>query len=321
MPAVFPTFDPVSPQALAISHLLIALLIIMGGVFLLVAVWIVVNIVRFRARPNTPEPAQYYGSTRLEIIWTVVPALLLVVIFGITLRTMGEADPPIFAPDASAAVRQQQRTPDLTIVGHQFFWEIRYPQGFITDDELHLPVGKRLYVQLQSVDVVHSFWLPQVAGKVDVVPGQLNYIWLEADKPGTYIGQCAEFCGTAHAWMRIVAIAQSPADYAAWLQQQAQPAKEPTSGAAAAGYQLFMNGTCRNCHAIAGTPAGSDIGPNLTHFASRTILGGGVLTNTPANLRAWLTDPQAVKPGNNMPDFYLNSQQVSLLAAYLETLK
>jgi len=319
--SVFPTFDPVSPQALAISHLLVTLLIVMGGVFVLVAIWMMLNIVRFRARPNMPEPAQYYGSTKLEIAWTIVPALLLVVVFGVTVRTMAEADPPAFAADASAGVAQQQKSPDLTIIGHQYFWEIRYPQGFITDNEVHLPVGKRLYVELQSVDVVHSFWLPQLAGKVDVVPGQLNYIWLEADKAGQYLGQCAEFCGTAHAWMRIVAIAQPPAAYDAWLQQQRQPASRPAAGAAAAGYQLFMASTCRNCHAIAGSPASADIGPNLTHFAGRGILGGGVLTNTPANLTTWLTNPQAVKPGNKMPNFNLNSQQVSLLAVYLETLR
>lgn len=317
----FPTFNPVSPQALAISHLLIALLIIMGGVFILVAVWMMLNIVRFRARPNTPEPAQYYGSTKLEIAWTIAPALLLVVIFAFTVRTMAEADPPAPVTAAAPGQPEQAKSPDLTIVGHQFFWEIRYPQGFVTDDELHLPVGKRLYVELQSVDVVHSFWLPQLAGKVDVVPGQLNYIWLEADKPGRYIGQCAEFCGTAHAWMQIVAIAQPPAEYAAWLLKQEQPASQPATGQAAAGYQLFMGGTCRNCHAIIGSPAGADIGPNLTHFASRSILGGGVLPNTPVNLITWLTNPQAVKPGNNMPNFGLTGQQVSLLTAYLETLR
>ncbi|HEY8744719.1 MAG TPA: c-type cytochrome, partial [Chloroflexota bacterium] len=174
---------------------------------------------------------------------------------------------------------------------------------------------------LQSVDVVHSFWLPQLAGKVDVIPGQLNYIWLEADRPGQYSGQCAEFCGTAHAWMKIIAIAQSPADYTAWLQQQQLPAQQPAAGDAAAGYQLFMNGTCRNCHAISGSPADADIGPNLTHFASQSVLAGGELTNTPANLKRWLTAPQAIKPGNHMPNFDLSSQQVNLLTAYLESLR
>lgn len=318
----FETLTPVSPQALAIAHLFVALLIIMGAVFLLVAVWLIVNIVRFRARPGMPEPEQNYGNTKAEYVFIGVPTLLLVVIFGITVRTMGEADPPIFAQDASAAVKAQASRPDIIVIGHQFYWEVKYPGTNVdTANQLHLPVGRPMRVELLSDDVIHSLSIPQLNGHTDVIPGQVNYMWLEADKAGIYDGRCQEYCGTAHAWMEIQAIAQPPAQFNAWLKQQEQPATRPTSGMAAAGYQLFMGGTCRNCHAIAGTPATADIGPNLTHFASRSIIAGGVLTNTPPNLARWLANPQAVKPGNHMPDFSLTGRQVQILSAYLETLR
>lgn len=317
-----PTLDPVSPQALAIAHLFVAILIIMGGVFLIVGVWLIVNIVSFRARPGTPDPPQYYGSAKLERLWTAIPALLLVVIFGITVQTMGLADPPIFAANATAAELQQTASPDIVVIGHQFFWEVRYPKaGVVTDNELHLPVGRRLHVQLRSADVIHSLALPQLNGHTDLIPGQINDIWLEADRPGVYLGHCQEFCGTSHAWMLIQAVAQPPAQYDAWLRQQQQAAKTPAGGDALAGYQLFMGGTCRDCHAIAGTPANANVGPNLTHFASRGILGGGVLDNNAQNVARWLTDPQAVKPGNHMPDFQLSADQVRVLTAYMESLR
>jgi cytochrome c oxidase subunit 2 len=318
----FETLDPVSPQALAIAHLFMALLLIMAGVFLLVAAWLVVNIVRFRARPGMPDPEQYYGTPRAEFFFIGIPALLVVVIFGVTLRTMGEADPPIFAGDVSAPVKTQASRPDIIVIGHQFYWEIKYPGTTVdTANELHLPVGRPMRVELQSVDVIHSLSIPQLNGHVDAIPGQVNEMWLEADKAGVYDGRCQEYCGTAHAWMEIQAIAQPAAQFNAWLKQQEQAATPPTSGPAAEGYQLFMGGTCRNCHAIAGTPANADIGPNLTHFASRGILAGGVLTNSRENVARWLKNPQAVKPGNHMPNFDLSDQQVQILTAYLETLR
>lgn len=318
----FPTLDPLSPMALAIAHLFMALLFIMAGVFLIVAIWLIVNIIKFRARDGGPRPSQNYGIAKLEIAWTVAPILLLAVLFGITLQTAGYADPPIFAADATAAVRQQIANPDIIVIGHQWYWEFRYAGvGVYTANEMHIPVGKRLRVELLSADVIHSFWIPQLNGKRDAIPGQINGMWIEADKAGVYDGACAEFCGDDHAWMRFKVVAQPPAQFAAWLQHLAQPAAIPTSGDAALGYQFFMNGACRNCHAIAGTPAGADIGPNLTHFASRSIIAGGVLTNTPQNLEQWLTNPQRVKPGNHMPDFGFDQQQVAILTAYLETLK
>lgn len=318
----FETLDPVSPQALAIAHLFMALLFIMAGVFLLVAVWLVINIVRFRDRPGLPEPEQFYGTAKAEIFFIGIPSLLVLVIFGVTLRTMGEADPPIFAQDASAAVKVQANRPDIIVIGRQYYWEIKYPGTNVdTANQLHLPVGRPMYVEVLSDDVIHSLSIPQLNGHKDAVPGQVNYTWLEADKAGVYDGRCQEYCGTAHAWMQIQAIAQPPAQFDAWLKQQEQAAARPTSGMAAEGYQLFMGSTCRNCHAIAGTPASADVGPNLTHFASRGIIAGGVLTNTPPNLARWLANPQAVKPGNYMPDFHLTGSQVQILSAYLETLR
>lgn len=324
-----PVFDPVSPQALATAHLIIAIFIIGGGVFLLVSVWTILNIVRFRYRPGQPEPYQEYGRRGLEIGWTVAPALLLVVIYIFTIIGMYDAAPaggghpagiaPALASLAGAA--DDPPRPDLVITGEQWWWQIRYTgTGVVTANEIYLPVGQRLLVQLESADVIHSLWLPQLGPKVDLVPGQTNYMYLEADKPGTYIGQCAEYCGTGHAWMRIMAVAVPPAQFAAWERQQSQPAVAPTS-TTQAGATYFQQHTCVNCHTIAGTPAKEDIGPDLTHFASRRWIGAGVLDNTEQNLEAWLYDPQAIKPGVHMPNFHLTHDQAAMLATYLESLK
>lgn len=305
-------FDPMSPFELAISNIFVAILIIGLLVFLLVTVWLTVNIVRFRHRPGQPEPYQEYGQRKVELIWTITPAVLLAVVFVFTVNAMAAADP--------APASHQQ--PDIIVIGHQWWWEVRYPaSGVVAANEIYLPTGKRLLVRLESVDVIHSLWVPQLARKMDLVPGQINEMWIEADKPGIYDGACAEYCGTEHAWMRIQAIAVSPAAFTSWEQAQNQHAITPTSGLAAAGAKLFQEKTCVNCHTIAGTAAHADVGPNLTHFASRRMLGGGVLTNTPANVAKWMTNPQAVKPGVHMPNFQFNSTEVRELTAYLETLR
>jgi cytochrome c oxidase subunit 2 len=192
----------------------------------------------------------------------------------------------------------------------------------VTANEIHIPAGKPLSVRLDSKDVLHEFWVPELARKMTTVPGQLNHIWLQADKPGVYIGTCSEFCGAQHAWMRILVVAEEPSKFEEWQRAQLQPSRTPTSDAAAKGLALFQTSTCMNCHAIGGvTGADSRVAPDLTHVASRRQLGAGILENTPANMRRWLKNPQHIKPGSLMPDFNFTDQELDELREYLETLR
>ena len=303
--------DPQSPQARAIYDLGIVSTIIFVLIFVAVAGAIVYAIFRFRAREGEPDPDQFAGSERVEIIWTAIPFLIVVFLFVMTLRGMNRADPPP-AP-----------SPDLVVTGHQFWWEAQYPaSGAITANEIHIPIGKPLSVRLDSKDVLHEFWVPELARKMTTVPGQLNHIWLQADKPGVYIGTCSEFCGTQHAWMRILVIAEEPSKFEEWQRAQLRPGQAATTDAAAKGLALFQASTCINCHAIRGvTGADAHVAPDLTHVASRRQLAAGILENTPANMRRWLKNPQHIKPGALMPDFNFTDQQLDQLGAYLETLQ
>ena len=303
--------DPQSPQARAIYDLGIVSTIVFVLIFLAVAGAIVYAIFRFRGREGEPDPDQFAGSEKVEIIWTAIPFLIVVFLFVLTLRGMNRADPPP-AP-----------SPDLVVTGHQFWWEAQYPaSGAVTANEIHIPIGTPLSVRLDSKDVLHEFWVPELARKMSTVPGQPNHIWLEADKPGLYIGQCSEFCGTQHAWMRILVVAEEPSKFEEWQQAQLQPGLAATSAAAAKGLALFQTSTCINCHAIGGVPgANARVAPDLTHVASRRQLGAGILENTPANMRRWLKNPQHIKPGVLMPDFNFTDQELDQLGEYLETLR
>jgi cytochrome c oxidase subunit II len=304
-------FNPDSPQAQAIANLFVGSLVIAGFIFAIVTGLVFYNVYRYRSRPGMGEPRQVAGHLRLEIAWTILPALLLVGMFGWAVGTMRAADPPI-----------GDRQPDLVVTGLQWWWHVEYPQsGVVTANEIHIPVGQRLLVRLESADVIHDFWVPQLGPKRDAVPGHPNHIWIEADTPGTYLGACAEYCGEQHAWMRLRVIAQPQAEFDAWQQQQRQAPAAPTGGDAAAGALVFQQHTCVNCHTISGTGARADAGPDLSHVASRQTLGAGVLANTPDNLIRWLADPQAVKPGNHMPSLRLTEADLRALVAYLETLR
>jgi cytochrome c oxidase subunit 2 len=211
---------------------------------------------------------------------------------------------------------------DLIVIGHQWWWEVRYPSsGVVTANEIHIPIGRKFLVRVDSADVIHSFWVPQLAPKLDMVPGQHNYVYLEADEAGEYDGACSEFCGDQHAWMRFIVVAESPEDYKSWLEQQIPAARAPVGAAALAGRSLFFTQTCINCHAIGGTTAIADAAPDLTHLATRRQLAAGVISNTPENLALWLRNPQDVKPGCKMPNFNFSDDQVTELTAYLEGLK
>jgi cytochrome c oxidase subunit 2 len=301
-------FVPDSPLAQPISTLFIVILAIGTVILLLVAALVLYATVRYRARAgDVEEPRQAYGNLRLEIGWTVAPFLLVFALLIFSIIVMAQSDP---------VVSGDPPQPDVTIIAHQWWWEFRYPKsGVITANELHIPTGSRLYVQVESVDVIHDFWVPKLVRKIDAVPGHPNHLWLEASQPGQFLGTCAEYCGTQHAWMRILAIVQSPADFEAWQQSQLQTPSIPPNTETANGAQLFQQLPCINCHVI------TNAGPNLTHLGSRQTIGTGILTNTPENLAKWLADTQAVKPGVYMPNMNLTPDQINALVAYLEASK
>jgi cytochrome c oxidase subunit 2 len=303
------SFAPQAPGTHAIVGLWEISLVVFTLIFAFVVCMIVYSLMRFRWREGEPDPDQIAGNSKVELIWTVIPFLIVIILCALTVRTMGLADPPA-APE-----------PDLIVTGHQWWWEAQYVKtGVITANEIHIPVGKALSVRLDASDVLHEFWVPELARKMTTVPGHPNHIWVQADKAGTYNGVCSEFCGTEHAWMRFLVVAEPPEQFAEWEKAQLAPAAQPT-GDAAKGLALFEQMSCVSCHAIKGTPANAHVAPDLTHFASRRQLGAGIDPNTPQTLREWLQDPQHVKPGVLMPNFKFTEEQINDLVAYFETLK
>jgi cytochrome c oxidase subunit 2 len=208
------------------------------------------------------------------------------------------------------------------VIGHQWWWEARYTNsGAVVANEIHIPVGKPVALRLDAVDVLHEFWVPELGRKLTTVPGHPNHLWIQSDKPATYLGFCTEFCGTQHAWMHFLLVAEPEEEFQRWQQAQLLPAPPPSSESAQKGLALFQQMSCVNCHTIKGTIASATFGPDLTHFASRKQLGAGIVNNTPENLRRWLHDPQQVKVGAKMPNFKFTDEQVTQLADYIETLK
>lgn len=300
---------PGSPQAHALSNISLLVLFFALVIFLVVTALVTYATYKYRERPGRKAP-QNTGNNKLEIAWSIPPVLILVVVFFFTVKTMHAVDPP--SGDDKA---------DLIVTGHQWWWEVKYvDSGVITANEIHIPVGNRFLVRLESADVIHDFWVPQLARKIDAIPGRSNYLYLEADKPGAYRGVCAEYCGTQHAGMRILVIAETPENFAQWEQTQNAPPHQSAEPQVLLGAKLLSEKTCYNCHTVAGTGSTETIGPDLTYVATRRTLGAGVLQNSPENLRAWLKDPQKFKPGSHMPDFQLSETEVQALVAYLESL-
>ena len=310
-------FVPVSTPAFAIRELAMFVLGITGAIFLVVAGLGVYVLVRFRRRRGDDgrEPPQVYGSRQIELAWTVVPLLIVAVLFLVTARY-------IFAiedrqPGADAL--------EVTIVAHQWWWEIRYPRlGIVTANELHLPVSDPVhptptFVTLQSADVIHSFWIPQLAGKTDVIPNKTNRTWIDPLQTGTYVGQCAEYCGLQHAGMLLTATVHSRDDFARWAAEQQLPARQEAQ--ALRGRELFASLACSSCHTVQGTPANGVFGPDLTHLMGRATLGSGVVRNTPENLRRWVENPASLKPGALMPAMQLSHEDLDRVTAYLLTLR
>ncbi len=311
-------FSPQSAPAHDIYRLSIFVLIVTGAIFAIVFGLLLYVVIRFRWRPgdDETEPPQIYGSNQIELAWTVIPILIVVVLFLSTVRI-------VFSIQNAPQPRQAL---DVTVTGHQFWWEFTYPKyNFATADELHVPVSDDpkhptpTFMKLVTADVDHSFWVPRLAGKTDLMAGQVNEMWIQPEATGVYLGQCAQFCGAEHARMLIRVYAQTPADFQKWLANQEKPAVQDPS--VAAGRAVFERNACIDCHTIRGTVANGRFGPDLTHLMSRDTIASGALPNTHDNLEGWIEDPDRYKPGCLMPAMKLSDADVALIASYLATLK
>jgi cytochrome c oxidase subunit II len=309
-------FLPASTNAKPIYDLFLIVYGIAAVVFVIVVSALLYAAVRYRGNKDTTLPPQVEGNVKLEVAWTLVPAVALVVIFIISLQTLFTITRP-----QPAGAGQADNSLHIRVIGHRWWWEFVYPAlNITTANELHVPANVDLALDVESVDVVHSFWVPQLAGQKDATPGHINPLFLRVTETGVYQGECVEYCGTEHALMRLQVIAETPDQFQTWVQGQQAPVAA-LSGAAAEGEQVFLKGACIGCHTVNGTTAKGVAGPNLTHFASRQFFAGAVLANTPANVTQWLADPGSFKPGVTMPKLPLTPDQLSALTAYLEALK
>src|SRR5262245_42930346 len=310
-------FAPASTPTRAIVELSMFVLAITGLIFVVVASLLVYAVVKFRATPATSdrEPAQVYGSTQIELAWTVVPVLIVLVLFAATARVIHAIQD---APEPATAV-------NVTVIGHQFWWEYRYPAfGIVTANELHVPASepsrpRPTFLQLLSADTDHSFWIPQLAGKTDLIPNRVNRLWMDPLRPGIFLGQCAQYCGTQHAKMLQRVSVDRSDEFDAWIRAQQEPAVEDES--ASAGRRLFETTACINCHTIRGTVANGRFGPDLTHLMSRATIASGAAANTDENLRLWLKNPDAIKPGSLMPAMKMSDAELDALTRYMASLR
>lgn len=276
--------------------------------FILLVVMVLTGYVLYKFRWNQKEISSKPLSRKWEIAMIGVPSLLVAIFLYLNIKTIISVEPD-----------HGNNTPDVIITAHQWWWEANYPSSnVVTANEIHLPVGKKILLKLLSADVVHDWWIPQFGNKMDMVPTQANYLWLDIKQPGEYYGICSEFCGAQHAHMRLKVIAQNEEEYNNWLMQRRQPVMNT---AFTGGAQLFMTKTCGNCHRINGTAANGTVGPDLTHLGSRQTLLAGLLENNLQNLQNWIKDPQQIKPGAYMPDFHLDDTTVKSIAVYLNSLK
>jgi cytochrome c oxidase subunit II len=310
-------FSNGSTPSQSIFSLSMFVLAITGGIFLVVGGLIAYAAVRFRQRPDDDgsEPPQIFGSNQIELSWTIIPVLIVVVLFLATARIIFAIQD---APKPPSAL-------EVTVIGHQFWWEFRYSTLHITTaNELHIPVSpeqdpRPTFMKLTSADVIHSFWIPQLAGKTDLLPNRINELWMDPHTAGMYVGQCAQFCGVQHAKMLLRVYVDTPEQFAAWVKQEQQPGAQDAT--VAMGRQEFETQACMNCHAIAGTSAHGQFGPDLTHLASRKTIASGAAENTTENLDRWITDPDTIKQGSLMPSMHLTPEQVREITAYLNTLQ
>jgi cytochrome c oxidase subunit 2 len=307
-----PTFlTPASSIAEHEAKLYINILIMALVVFVLVELCLIWILIRDRnPKGDNKPPKQIYGNSKLEVTWTVIPVLLTVVLFAMTVQTMQS----VAAPAASAT------DINLHVIGHRWWWEFEYPDlGIKTANELHIPAGATVQITLDSVDVIHSFWVPQLSGKTDAIPGQTNHMWLNADQTGAFIGQCAEFCGTEHALMRFSVVVDSQDGFNAWVANQQKPAAQPQTEDEKTGYKLTST-LCASCHSLNPAETDAKVGPNIAHLFSRSTFAGATYDLNEENLRRWLEDTQPMKPENDM-NLKLTPEEIKQILAYLRLLK
>jgi cytochrome c oxidase subunit 2 len=304
------------PAARAVIELFWPISIAATLVFFVVQGLIIYSVLKYRSRPGGPEAQQFHGNLTIELGSTIITALVFIVVVAMTVNTQRVLSAPLENPKDALTIK---------VIGHQWWWEFQYvDDGIVTASDMVIPIGKPVIVEITSVDVIHSFWVPMLAGKMDAIPGRTNKMYLEAEREGIYSAQCAEFCGIEHALMRFDVVALSPGGYDKWRAVHKATAMEPIATSTdpsivlqAKGAQLFQAGACKTCHAIDGTAAKGNVGPNLTYFAGRTSVAGKTLPNTVENVKTWLRNPQAVKPGNLMPNLNLKEDEIDALTAYL----
>jgi len=309
-------FAPVSTPAQAIHGLSLLVIAVTAVIFVVVFSLLAYAVVRFRNRTDDDrEPPQVYGSNQVELAWTVIPVLIVVALFLSTARVI----------TAIQKAARPANAIDVVAIGHQFWWEYRYPGlNVVTANELHVPVSDAAnpiptVIKLLSADTDHSFWVPRLAGKTDLIPNRVNETWIEPYETGLFLGQCAQFCGTQHAKMLLRVYVQPRAEFDRWVQEQRQPTD--SGPVVFEGRRIFESTACINCHTVAGTPANGRFGPDLTHLMSRDTIAAGVAENTPDNLRQWVRNPDAIKPGSRMPAMGLGEHQLEAVVEYLETLR
>jgi cytochrome c oxidase subunit 2 len=311
-------FSPASTNASEIHNLIILIFEIAAVVFVVVESLLIYATIRFSRQRKDAVASSSEGNRKLEIAWTLAPAIVLAIVFVISLKTLNFVG---YRPIQTQAGKNDPTPIHVQVIGHQWWWEFKYPElGIDTANEMHVPVGGVINVDVESVDVIHSYWVPQLGGKLDAIPGHVNKTWFQPTIVGTYHGQCAEFCGLEHGDMRFNVIVETPEQFQTWVKQQQAPVAT-MNGAAAQGEQVFLNGACIGCHTIDGTKAQGKVGPNLTHLASRNIFAGGIMQTNRADLSTWLADPQKVKPGTLMPNLHLSQDQINQLVTFLENLK
>ena len=315
-PGIPSIFKPESTPADSIYGLSLLVLAITGLIFVIVFSLIAYAVTMFRRRSEDgPEPPQVYGSTQIEIAWTVIPVLIVLVLFMATARVL----------HAIQDAQMPKGAIEVTVIGHQFWWEFRYPAlGVVTANELHVPVSDPshptpTFLKLLSADTDHSFWVPQLAGKTDLIPNRVNRMWIDPHEVGVYVGQCAQFCGVQHAKMLLRVYVDSPEQFVQWVQKEKKPAQ--STAAAEEGRGIFETTACINCHTVSGTVADGRFGPDLTHLMSRDTIASGAAPNTPENLRMWIQNPDEIKPGSLMPAMKVDDRDLNALTAYLETLQ
>jgi cytochrome c oxidase subunit 2 len=306
--------DPHGPRASRIATLGWLMFGIAALVFAVVLLLILIAGVRSRSRHAEQDDLAIEDDHDIRLIMVggiIIPALVLVGLFVFTLRDMRALSSP-----------NQDPAMTIEVTGRQWFWDVRYPeQGFTTANEIHIPVGQPVMLKLMSSDVIHSFWVPEIAEKTDTIPGQTNTLWIEADDAGVYRGQCAEFCGRQHANMAFLVVADPPDQFQAWLAEMQSAPPQPSDPLALRGRQVFLNGACAGCHTVSGTDAAGTVGPDLTHLATREYIAAGTLPNTTGYLGGWVVDPQHIKPGTQMPPSNLASEDLQAVLAYLNSLK